>query len=95
MWLVKRLRMGIPLFYGRSLLCCLAFRRGVRMTIVTGRPVFPPVPHSSNNNSKSGATRPDPDAVDRFHSSYCKELQRMFDARKAECGYPDATLQFD
>ena len=80
-WICSKFGIAVTLAYGRNpLLPFLPIP--TKLVIICGNPI------------KVGApvAEPSPEAVDELHAKYVAGLQEVFDARKAEHGYPDATL---
>lgn len=87
MWLVRTLRVAIPLFWGRF--PWPAWRKGVTLTYALGDPI-PPPPRPAELRGKP-VTRDDP-LIDTFHKAYMAGLQATFDGLKERAGYADAQL---
>ena len=79
-WLVRNLRIGLPLVYGRWGL--LPYK--VPFRFVVGQPIDP--------SSSTFASLSEEERVDAVHSAYISGLQHIFDKYKADCGAADRNL---
>ena len=77
------MRTGITVFWGQY---GLAIPFTPKVTMLFGDPITPP--------SHSGGEEPVPsELIDQLHDEYINAITDMFNKYKAECGYPEATLE--
>jgi 2-acylglycerol O-acyltransferase 2 len=80
-WIMKNLRVAIPLFWGRW---GTPVPYPVTLTVVVGRPI-----RVARAEPASDITR---EQVERLHDTFVEELGALFEKYKGECGYADAVL---
>jgi len=86
MWLVRNLRIALPLFWGRFPFPL--WRAGSRITFAIGKPVAPP---ARNPSSPYTFEKNDP-AVVKLHEEFMAAMTKTFNEFKAQAGYPNAQL---
>ena len=80
-WLMKNLRVALPLFWGRW---GTPIPYPGTLAVVVGKPIRAPTVTDPEKMHR---------AVDTLHAEFVEQLRGLFERHKAECGYPDAVLE--
>ena len=83
--LLTKAVMGFPLPYWPFGRFWLPFPRRKPVTVCIGAPISPPCGKQS---------QPTPEQITEFQTLYFKELEKVFDHFKDECGHSDCFLEF-
>ena len=81
-WLSRKMRTGLCLFYGPLIVPFIPFTP--KVTLVVGEPL--------EVKKYTGKGKPPREMIAELHSRYLVAITKLFDAHKAECGYPDGKL---